>query len=90
MKVELEILEQDLNDRQIMIDLRNVVEDMLVKLTEFSKNNCANQINNLRSAIEQVENAWLFNQRTRMENKLSEALNVEVSRMGVREYHDYY
>lgn len=80
MKIELEILESDLEDWKKIIELKKCIKEHIEGFSEFSKNNCINQIENLKNAVERVEDSWLFNQRKRAENKLSEALNVNCSR----------
>lgn len=88
MKFEFEINDKDLEDRNFIIGMRVIIEEEIEKLSEFSRNNLPNEINHLRSALENVENGWLKWQRVRALNKLSEVLNVDRNRFGDREWHD--
>lgn len=88
MKFEIEIIDRDLKDREILIEMRSVIEERIEKLSEFSRNNLIDHINSLRGQIEWLENAWLKWQRERALNKVSEVLNFNRSRLGDREWHD--
>jgi hypothetical protein len=90
MKIEIDLLEADLKDRQVAIEMRAVVEEKISQLSAFAQNNLPNQLNNLRSALEQVENAWLKWQKERVLNKFSEALNVDRDRLGDKAWSDNY
>ncbi len=86
---EFEIIEKDLQDRAILIEMRRLVEEQIEKLSEFSKNNLPNEINHFRGAVESLENRWLFWQRERILNKLSEVLNADRKKFGDREWCDH-
>lgn len=88
MNFEFEVFDDDLRDRELIIGMWAILENQIDKLGEFSKNNLVNQLNYLRSSIEQVENKWLFWQRERILNKLSEVLNVDRSKLGDKCWHD--
>lgn len=88
MNFEFEVFDDDLRDRELIIEMRAILESQIDKLGEFSKNNLVNQLNYLRSSIESVENKWLFWQRERILNKLSEVLNVDRSKLGDKCWHD--
>jgi hypothetical protein len=87
-KFEVEILDTDLRDRKVIIEMRSMVEKKMEELSDFARNNLPNEMNHLRSALEQVENQWLSWQRIRALNQLSLVLNVNRERFGDREWHD--
>lgn len=88
MKLELEILDSDLEDRKVIIEMRSALEERIEKLSEFSRNNLVNEINRLRGQIEWLENGWLKWQRERVLNKFSEAMNIDRQKLGDRDWHD--
>jgi hypothetical protein len=87
MKYEFEILDKDLADRELLIGMRVLVEAEIEKLSDYARNGLLHKINDLRGALEYMENGWLFVQRDRALNKLSEVLNVSRIDLG-KEYHD--
>lgn len=89
MKIEIELLDSDMKDREKLIEMRALIEEKMQQLSEFSKNNLPNEWNHVRGALESVENGWLRWQRERVLNKLSEALNVDRNKMGDRDWSDY-
>ncbi len=88
MKIELEILARDLEDRNVIIEMRASLEAKISKLSEYAKNNMINEINRLRGNIEWLENKWVQEQNKRAVNLLSQSLNVGRSDLGDREWHD--
>ena len=82
MKFELEIFDQDLQDRALVIGMRDLIEGEIEKLSDFSRNNLVNQVNFLRGALEQLENRWLYWQKERLLNQLSQVLNVDRAALG--------
>jgi len=88
MFIDIEILESDLQDRNILIEMRAEVEEKITKLSDYARNNLGQQLNWIRGDIERTESKWLEWQKERAINKLAEALNVGREKFGDREWRD--
>jgi hypothetical protein len=88
MKFEFEILDTDLEDRNKIIEMKVEVLRRINQLSEFGQNTMSDSLVRLKNDLEFAENEWLFCQRDRVVNKLSEALNVGRERLGERYWDD--
>lgn len=86
MKFEIEILDRDLEDRQILSEMREFFDASIKKLSQYFVNEAQTDLENVKAKLEWVENEWLFIQRDRAINKMSEFLNVESKRLSAKEY----
>ena len=89
MKFEFEILDADLEDRKKLVEMKEHLKGEIEKLSMFGQNTMSDAIARLMNNLEFAENEWLFCQRNRIVNKLSEVLNVDRSRLGERYCRDY-
>ncbi len=89
MKFEFEILDEDLEDRKKLVEMKEHLKSEIEKLSKFGQNTMSDAIARLMNNLEFAENEWLFCQRNRIVNKLSEVLNVDRSRLGERYCRDY-
>lgn len=84
MKFEFEILDTDLEDRKKIIEMKEELRARIDALSKFGQNTMSDALVRLKQDIEFAESEWLFCQRDRMINRLSEVLNVDRGRMGER------
>lgn len=84
MKFEFEILESDLEDRKKIIEMKELIKDRIQDLSGFGQSTMSDSLVRLQNNLEFAENEWLFCQRNRIVNKLSEFLNVDRERLNER------
>lgn len=84
MKYEFEILDSDLEDRRRVIEMKEDLRRRIDSLSQFGQNTMAESLLRLKKDLEWCETEWLFCQRERAINKLSEVLNVERKDLGER------
>lgn len=75
MKYEFTINDADIEDRKRIIALKEELMRRVQELSQSGQNTMSDSICRLRNDLEYMENEWLFCQRERAINKLSEALN---------------
>lgn len=88
MKIEFEILEADIADRNILIGIRADVEAQITRLSKYGRNTLFDELNALRGKIEWCENVWLSAQKDRAINLVSQALNIKRMEHGDEEWRD--
>jgi len=88
MKIEFEILESDIADRNVLIGMRADVEIQISRLSQYGRNTLFDELNALRGKIEWCENVWLRAQKERAINLLSQALNIKRYEHGDEEWRD--
>lgn len=75
MKFEIEILESDLKDRDILREMRALLENSIQKLSAFARNGLVGELEELRSNIKWLDNWWLKTQRECLFNNFTQAVN---------------
>lgn len=89
MKFEFEILDEDLEDRRKIIEMKENLKKEIEGLSKFGQNTMSDALVRIKNDLEFAENEWLFCQRNRIVNRLSEVLNVDRSRLGEKYCRDY-
>jgi hypothetical protein len=79
MKIEIELLDRDFEDRKILGSLREMVLNHLEKLSDYGKNTIAYSRECILADIEGAENEWINCQRERVLNSFSQALNTKMA-----------
>lgn len=88
MRFEFEINEEDLEDRRKIIEMKEELGRRIEALSKFGQNTMSDSLVRLKNDLEYAENEWLFCQRDRIVNKLSEVLNVDRKRLGESYWRD--
>lgn len=89
MKIEFEILETDIQDRSKIIEMKEELKRRIEGISDFGQSTMSDALVRIKNDLEFAENEWLFCQRNRLVNKLSEVLNVDRIRLGERYCRDY-
>ena len=89
MKFECEILDEDLEDRRKIVEMKENLKKEIESLSKFGQNTMSDALVRIKYDLEFAENEWLFCQRNRIVNKLSEVLNVDRDRLGEKYCRDY-
>lgn len=88
MKFEFEVFETDLEDRKKIIEMKEELNRRMLDLSKFGQNTMSDSMVRLLNNLEYAENEWLFCQRDKVVNKLSEMLNVDRKRFDEKYWHD--
>lgn len=72
MKFEVEILDTDLNDKNLIMEAVRLVSDLTLQISETGRKSLVNELIEINEAIDQLKSKWFIHQEEKIKSKLLE------------------